>query len=268
MIPVADNLHIMNPRVAKALRERDPSPLKKIAERCKKSNAYAMDINLGPMKHNGEETIIFVIEAVQDIFKGRLLLDSVQPEVIEAGIRACTYPPIINGFSMEDAKLEAILPLAAKYHTEIIGFLIDHSGQVPLRADERLALASELVARAQEKGVSIEHIIIDPVLAPLSWQEGTRYNREFLEVLHLLPQLFTSPPRTIAGLSNLGAGAPDRTSRIAVESAFIHFLAAAKLDYILMNVTQDSYLSALSHSQLLLGEKVFAWQEVKNSAEK
>jgi hypothetical protein len=48
-----------------------------------------------------------------------------------------------------------------------------------------------------------------------------------------------------------------------VEANFISILAAAKLDYILMNVTQESNLTALNLSQLLLGEKVFTWQEVK-----
>lgn len=263
MIPIADNLHIMNPIVAKALKERDPLPLKEIAECCRKANAYAMDINLGPLKHNTQEIITFVIEAVQDTFGGRLLLDSVQAEVLEAGITACKQSPIINGFSLEEAKLKSILPLAAKHQTEIIGFLINEKGQVPLRVEERLGLASQLVAKAEESGVPPERVIIDPVLVPLSWQDGTQYNRELLEVIHFLPQLFEKPIRTIVGLSNLGAGSPDRAARIKVETNFILMLAAAKLEFILMDVTQKSNLDALNLSQLFLGEKVFTWEEVK-----
>ena len=263
MIHIADNLHIMNPKVAKAVQERDPLPLKKIAERCRDARAYAMDINLGPLRHQADEVIAFVINAVQDSFKGKLLLDSVQAEVVKAGIASCSQSPIINGFSLEEAKLKSILTLAAEYRTEIIGFLINEKGQVPLRAEERLEVASRLVAAAEESGVPPEKVIIDPVLVPLSWQEGTRYNRELLEVLRLLPQLLGKPVRTIAGLSNLGAGSPDKGARVKVETSFILMLAAAKLDYILMNVADTSNLNALTLSQLLLGEKVFAWQEVK-----
>ena len=262
MIAIADNLHIMNPVVAKALKERDPLPLRKIAEGCKKANAYAMDINLGPLKHKVKEVITFAVETVQDSFGGRLLLDSVQAEVLEAGIAVCKQPPIINGFSMEETKVNSILPLAAKYQTEIIGFLINEKGQVPLRADERLGVASQLLAKAEENGVPPERVIIDPVLLPLSWQDGTRYNRELIEVIRLLPQLFEKPVRTIAGLSNLGAGSPTREARTKVETSFILMLAAAKLDYILMNVTHRNNLKTLNVSQLLLGEKVFTWQEV------
>ena len=265
MIPIADNLHIMNPIVAKALKERDPLPLKEIAECCRKANSYAMDINLGPLKHNTQEIITFVIEAVQDTFGGRLLLDSVQAEVLEAGIAVCKQPPIINGFSMEETKVNSILPLAARHQTEIIGFLINAKGQVPLRADERLEVASQLLAKAEENGVPPERVIIDPVLLPLNWQDGTRYNRELFEVIRLLPQLFEKPIRTIAGLSNLGAGSPNRKARTKVETSFILMLAAAKLDYILMNVTHRNNLETLNLSQLLLGEKVFTWQEVKDS---
>ena len=169
MIPIADNLHIMNPKVAKAVSERNHLPLKKIAESCKDANAYAMDINLGPLKHNAEEVIAFVIEAVQDTFGGRLLLDSIQAEVLKSGIAACKRPPIINGFSLEEAKVSSILPLAAEYQTEIIGLLINEKGLVPLSADERLEVASRLLAKAEEHGVPQEKVIIDPVLVPLSW---------------------------------------------------------------------------------------------------
>jgi len=265
MIPVADNLHIMNPIVAKALKKKDPLPLRKIAEDCKRAGAYAMDINPGPLRHHAEEIITFIIETVQDTFGGRFLLDTVQADVLEAGIAACTNSPIINGFSLEEIKVNSILPLAAKYQTEIIGFLTNEKGQVPLRAEERLAVASQQVAKAEESGVSPERVIIDPVLVPLTWQDGTRYNRECLEVLHLLPQLFEKPIRTIAGLSNLVAGSPDRVVRATVETNFILILAAFKLDFILMNVTQKSNLNAIHLSQLLLGEKVFTWQEVKDS---
>jgi hypothetical protein len=71
----------MNPSVAKALQARDPLPLKRIATRCTEANAYAMDINLGPLRHNAAEIITFVIETVQEIFRGKLVLDSVQAEV-------------------------------------------------------------------------------------------------------------------------------------------------------------------------------------------
>lgn len=254
----------MNANVAKALKEKDPLPLQKIALRCKESNAYAMDINLGPLKRNSEGVITFVIEAVQDTFGGRLLLDSLQPDVLKAGLAACKRPPIINGFSLEEAKLSSILPLSAEYQADIIGFLINEKGQVPITAEGRLEVASRLLAKAEERGIGPGRVIIDPVLVPLTWQDGTRYNSELLEVIHLLPQLFEKPIRTIVGLSNLGASSLDRTARETVEATFINMLAASKLDYILMDITHKKTLNAFNLSQLLLGNKVFTWEEVKN----
>ena len=262
MLLIADNLHIMNPVVAKALQARNPLPFKKIAEHCTKVNAYAMDINLGPLKHNIEEVITFVIEAVQDSFSGRLVLDSIQADVIAAGIKICKQPPIINGFSLEEGKLQAILPLAAEYQADIVGFLLDEQGKIPSGTEERLAVASRLVAVAEKRGVPPEKIIIDPVLAPLTWQDGTDYNRALIETIQLLDQVVGQPVRSIAGLSNIGAGAPDRSKRQTAESSFIYMLAASHLDYILMNIEQESNLTAFNRSQLLLAEKVFTWQEV------
>ncbi len=98
MRAVADNLHIMNPLVAKALKARDPEPLKQIASRCQEAGTVAIDINLGPLGKNAEEVITFTIETVQNNFSGRLMLDSLQPEVLDAGIRACSIPPLSTVF--------------------------------------------------------------------------------------------------------------------------------------------------------------------------
>jgi 5-methyltetrahydrofolate corrinoid/iron sulfur protein methyltransferase len=266
MLAVADDLHIMNPLVAQAIKARDPEPLKKIAIRCREVGVLAMDINLGPLGKNAEEIITFTIETVQNNFSGRLMLDSLQPEVLAAGIRACSTPPIINGFSLEESKLAKILPLASQHGTDIVGFLIDEKGQIPLGAGERLAVASRLVEKAKESGVPSDKIIIDPVLVPLSWQNGTEYNRELLHAMQVLDQLFEKPVRTMAGLSNLTSGSPGGLARERVEAAFIFMLAASKLDYILMNISRRSNLSALHMNQLLLGDKVFAWQEVGDNA--
>jgi 5-methyltetrahydrofolate corrinoid/iron sulfur protein methyltransferase len=255
----------MNPSVAKALQARDPLPLKRIATRCTEANAYAMDINLGPLRHNAAEIITFVIETVQEIFRGKLVLDSVQAEVLAAGIEACNTPPIINGFSLEKAKLKTILPLAAKHQADIIGFLLNEKGHVPCKAEERLEVASRLIAEAEEQDVPLERIIIDPVLVPLSWQDGTHYNHELLDVIRFLLQLFSKPVRTIAGLSNIGAGAPDRATRARAETSYILMLAALQLDYILMSSASKSNLNALHLTKLFMGEKIFTWQEIKDT---
>ncbi len=131
--------------------------------------------------------------------------------------------------------------------------------------EDRLAVASRLVAKAKESGVPSEKIIIDPVLVPLSWQNGALYNLELLHAIQVLDQLFEKPVRTMAGLSNLTSGSPRGLARERVEAAFIFMLSASKLDYILMNISRRSNLSALRLSQILLGEKVFAWQEVADN---
>jgi cobalamin-dependent methionine synthase I len=65
--------------------------------------------------------------------------------------------------------------------------------------------------------------------------------------------------RTIAGLSNLISGAPDRRRRTLLQSAYLSMLAAAGLDMALMDVTASGTMAAARASTLLCEDPIFAW---------
>jgi 5-methyltetrahydrofolate corrinoid/iron sulfur protein methyltransferase len=69
-----------------------------------------------------------------------LVLDTTNPLALDAGLAVRDGPSIINGFSMEPHKLDRILPLAAKYDADIVGYLLDPKSQVPTEPDEMMAL--------------------------------------------------------------------------------------------------------------------------------
>lgn len=81
----------------------------------------------------------FMVETVQEVSDLPILIDIANPKALEAGLRVSRNKAIINGFSLEPAKLEPILPLTKKFETDIIGYLLYPNGHVPPYGAERLS---------------------------------------------------------------------------------------------------------------------------------
>jgi len=260
MIIVADNLQIVNPVVAEAVSRLDAAPIRNLVRRCQKAGAQAIDINPGPLSRMPEKYFAFLVETVQDTTSLPLLLDTTNPDALEAGLRVCRRPAIINGFSLEPAKLDRILPLAAEYHTDIIGYLLGPGSQVPVEEEEMMALAVEVFEAFRRTGLGPERLVIDPVIAPLRWDQGLRHNQAVVNLIRLLPDLLGVPVRTIAGISNLASGPVPIKRKIELESAFLPMLAAAGLSMALLNVFHQPTVHTAGLCDALLGDKVFAFK--------
>ena len=168
MLLAADNLQITNKKIDDAVKELDPGPIKEMVINCEKAGAELIDINSGPLGRFGAEKMKFLVESVQEVTDLPVIIDTSNPEAMESGLRANTKKAIINGFSMEPEKLKHMLPLAKKYQTDIIGYLLYDNSHVPADCNERCNIALQLFNEAEKTGVRPEQIIIDPVLVPVT----------------------------------------------------------------------------------------------------
>jgi len=259
MMIVADNLHVVNPKVAKAVADLDPVPIRRLVKQCQDAGAQAIDINSGPLPKSPEKHFAFLVETVQETTQLPLVLDTTNPLALEAGLKACRNRPIINGFSLEPAKLEKILPLAAAYDADIIGYLLGPDSQVPIGPDEMMAMAVELFGAYSESGMALDRLIIDPVIAPVTWDNGIRHNQAVLSLLRTLPDLLGGTVRTIAGVSNLASGPMPTSRKIELEQAYLPMLAAAGLNMALLNVLHQPTIQTLRTCDALFGRTILAW---------
>jgi 5-methyltetrahydrofolate corrinoid/iron sulfur protein methyltransferase len=260
---VADNLQITDPAVAAALAARDPQPVRELAARCAAAGAEAIDVNSGPLTRDPQGQMTFLVEAVRSVTDLPLLIDTSNPAAMEAGLRAAGPGTIINGFSLEPAILNRILPLARTYDADIIGFLLTPRSHVPQDSAERLSLAVDLLHACQAAGIAPQRLIIDPVVVPLAWQDGHRQAREMLTLLRQLPEVLGFPVRTIAGLSNLTTGRGHRRRRLLLERTYLPMLAAAGLDMVLLNVLHGETVAVGRACRLLTSGGVFTWEAVR-----
>lgn len=262
MIIVADNLQITNRIIHQAIDDMNPEPIQDLVKACEKAGADAIDINSGPLPRDPEKRMSFLVETVQAMTELPILLDTVNPRAIEAGLSVSKNKAIINGFSLEPTKLESILPLAKDYDADIIGYLLLPNSQVPTDESECLSVALELFGEFQKAGVAKERLIIDPVVAPLMWENGSIHNRAILSVLKTLPELLGFPVRTIAGLSNLTTGKVHKDKRSLLEKTFLPMLAASGLNMALLNVLHAETMRAAKASTLLMKSGIFTYEEL------
>ncbi|MHB0866067.1 MAG: dihydropteroate synthase [Thermoleophilia bacterium] len=255
MKAIAENINVMNKVIGDAMLNRDPEPIQKLAKECTDAGADLLDINLGPARKGGPETMEFVVNAVQEVSGLQLCLDTSNHEAMEAGIKACNQAPLLNSFSAQPDKMENILPLAARYDCEIIGLTM--STHIPIDADERIALAYELVAAANALGITNNRIWIDPIILPIGVEVGQAHAVAVQTVLKSLPELFEEPVQTTCGLSNTSNGAPDEL-RSCIERAFMPMLAACGMTSVICNAKDKEMMRTIRLVKALKNESLYS----------
>ncbi|WP_372679098.1 dihydropteroate synthase [Desulfosarcina sp.] len=259
MIVIADNLRVTLPAIGRAVERLDPEPIRQMVHACIVAGAQAIDINSGPLSRAPEEKMTFLVRTVQETVDLPIVLDTASPRAIAAGLAVGRRKAMINGVSLEPERLKRILPLARQYDCDIIGYLLGPDGHVPADAPGRMEVAVALFNEIQIAGISPDRIVIDPVVAPLAWQDGNRQNMAVREVLRTLPELLGFPVRTIAGLSNLTTGAPNPEKRRRYQAAFLPMLVCAGVDMVLLNVLDPALMRVARSSQRIVDRTVFSW---------
>lgn len=257
---IADDINILNPVVARAVKAREAGPIAEIASRCAALGAAAIDVNPGPGSRDLRNTMAFCLQAVQAGTDLPVYLDSSEPDMLRQGIEQCAGQAVINGFSLEPAKVETILPLAVRNRLPVVGFLLRPNGHVPASAEERLQIASDLLDVSTRAGLDPADLIIDPVLAPLSWNDGTAQAASVLETIRMLPELCGTRVRTLVGLSNLTSGVKHPAAPM-LEAMYLARLAEAGLSHALINMRRSQAVACARFCSVIDGNQPFSWAE-------
>lgn len=205
MILIGENLNVMSNIIGQAIKDRNPQPIKEMAIKEKEAGMDYIDINLGPARKQGPETMEWLVQIVQEVVNLPLSLDTTNVEAIESGLKVHKGKAIINSISCKQERMEALFPLVKKYNAGFVGLLLGTEG-IPRDANERAALAVELTTKAIDSGVSPEDIWLDPIVLPISSQQDqVKGCTEFMEMFkELAPGC-----KSTCGLSNVSNGAPD-----------------------------------------------------------
>jgi 5-methyltetrahydrofolate corrinoid/iron sulfur protein methyltransferase len=208
MFLIGESLNVINKKIGKAYKERDPKPIQEEALHQKKMGMDYIDINLGPAKKDGHELMPWVVQTVQEVVSDiPLALDTSNISAIEAALKVykpTSRPPLINSIMCRPERYEKMIPLAAEYNTDFIALMWGPDG-LPRDENERAALAVELLYAANEAGIANERIWVDGIVTPVNIQQPQLMS---LMKFQKMVQDIAPGAKSTCGLSNISNGPP------------------------------------------------------------
>ena len=273
MYIIAENIHIISPKVKEAIANRDGEFFQDLAVKMVDAGANAVDLNIGPQKKAGHEILPWLVETVEKVVDVPLVFDTTNLAAIEAACETVSKAqPIINSTDAREERLETVPLVAKKYNTRLVALTMAE-GMIPVGADERVSIALEkLIPRMLELDFPISDLIIDPLVLTVSGCQ--EYCPECIEAVRTLKFAWDPPPLTNGGLSNVSNAVPNemrplinRTYMVMLMGGGIDMVIADPLDEELKEwirvVEERDESSALNRLLVKLHDRVAAMEELQ-----
>jgi 5-methyltetrahydrofolate corrinoid/iron sulfur protein methyltransferase len=208
MVIIGENIHVIAKAVSVAIRERDAKVIQALGKAQTEAGAGYIDLNVGPMKKDPEDSMQWLVSAVQEVSDLPLSIDTMNPVAMEAGLKHCKKRPLLNSASGKTDSKENMLPLAKKYSCDVVISVMTDRGMPP-DVDSKIESIMDTVTHANELGIPNEDIWVDPIILPVSTAgEGQRFAVTNLEFIKILEDVLPGVKSTV-GLSNVSNGVPE-----------------------------------------------------------
>lgn len=242
MLIVGEKINTSRKAVKEAVDRKDAAFIRSLARRQHEAGAHYIDVNCGTFVHNEPELLSWLVQEVQDELGGLpLCIDSPNPLAVEAALKVHQGTALLNSISGEKERYEALEPLVVKYGCKIVVLCMDDEFGIPPDAATRFSIASRIIDSLADKGVSHDHIYIDPLIQPISVdsKNGLSSAETIRMVLERYPEV-----HSICGLSNISFGLPERK---LLNQAYMVVCAAYGLDAVILD-PEDKKMMALVHA--------------------
>jgi len=199
-----------------------------------RDGSHVLDVCVDFVGRDGVRDMHEVVHRLVNALPAPIMLDSTNPDVMEAGLKLCGGRCILNSMNLEDGehRVAHICALAKKYGAAVVAGCIDEDKQNAMArtADRKLSIARRIRDLAVGKyGLSDQDIFFDPLVLPISTgiEEDRRNALETIEGTRRISQELLDC-HTVVGLSNVSFGLKP-AARVVLNSAFLHELRQAGL---------------------------------------
>jgi 5-methyltetrahydrofolate--homocysteine methyltransferase len=184
-----------------------------------------------------------------------LVIDSTDPNVIEAAIQQIPGKPIINSINLEGdgSRFHKLAPLMAKYGVPAIALCIGPKGMAKT-PQEKVETAALLLETGKKYGLTEDQFIFDVLTFTLATGEAEFLDagKNTLEGIRLVKQRFPNA-FTVLGLSNISFGLAPSARKI-LNSVFLYHAVKAGLDAAIVNAKEIVPYAEIDEKERRLAE--------------
>jgi 5-methyltetrahydrofolate--homocysteine methyltransferase len=247
MIIIGEKINSTLKAVRPAMEAYDAEAIRDLAARQVRAGATYVDVNAGMFIDDEPDRMTWLVNTVQEVTKAPFSVDSPNPKAIEAGLKANRNPkPLINSITDEKERYHAILPLAQRYQTGIIGLCMDDKG-MPETVEDRMRVADSLIGKLTKEGFALDDLYLDPMIRPVG--TGSHYGVVAIETIRRIKANY--PEAHIAcGLSNVSFGLP---ARKLINQTLLVAAMAAGMDGAILDPLDRKLMSFVYAAEALLG---------------
>ena len=156
-----------------------------------------------------------------------IMLDSTEPNVIEAGLESLGGRCVVNSVNFEDgdgpgSRYQRVMPIVREHGAGVVALTIDEEGQART-AEWKVRVAARLIEDLTTNwGLRVQDILVDCLTFPISTgQEETRRDAiETIEAIRQIAERFPGVNFTL-GISNISFGL-NPAARQVLNSVFLH----------------------------------------------
>jgi len=246
---IAESLNDSVPSTHELYESGNMEGIRELAKYQDEQGAAYIDLNVGSFP---ADFFVQVIREVQSVTRKPLALDSPDPALIEAGLKAYDDSvglPILN--SISPLRMELFELYKMKKFRPILLISEGESGACHT-ADATVESAKLLLAGATTAGIPNDDLIFDPGVAPI----GSDSDGNLIRLLETMRRLHADPAfagtHASVGLSNFTVMLPPKRKdgspvRSPLESAFLTRTTPLGLDYIIGSVKRNYEILSDDH---------------------
>jgi 5-methyltetrahydrofolate--homocysteine methyltransferase len=219
-----------------------------------REGAHVLDVCVDYVGRDGTGDMDEVASRFATQANAPLVLDSTEPEVIEAGLQWIGGRAILNSANLEDgdapgSRLDRVFTLAKEYGAAVICLCIDEEGQAR-DVEWKVRVAKRIADLAVNRyGLSHEDLIFDTLTFPLSTGDDD-LRKDAMATIEAIRRVKAEIPGcfTTLGVSNVSFGLSP-AARHVLNSVFIHECVQAGMDSAIVHASKILPLSRIPDEQ-------------------
>ena len=202
--------------------------------------AHCLDVCVATTERSDEkEFMLNLVKRLSLEIDAPLVIDSTDPDVIDAAVQQIPGRPIINSINLEGdgSRFERLAPLMARYGLPAIALCIGPKGMAKT-PEQKVATAQLLYETGKRYGLNIEQFIFDVLTFTLATgqDEFLDAGKNTLEGIRLVKEKYPQSFTTL-GLSNISFGLAPYARKV-LNSVFLYHAVKAGLDTAILNAKE------------------------------